>query len=102
MVTDSFALWRCYRSAGIPFQTPERTSKCGKAEFRCCIQCCENVISSTDQADVISGRDGKLAEMITEKIGSSFDSYGIKVKGGDEALRPSGFQQGGCLPAYDL
>ena len=23
-------------------------------------------------------------------------------KGGDEALRPSGFQQGGCLPAYDL
>ena len=32
------------------------------------------------QADVISGRDGKLAEMITEKIGSSLDSYGIKVK----------------------
>ena len=40
----------------------------------------KNVISSTDQADVISGRDGKLAEMITEKIGSSLDSYGIKVK----------------------
>ena len=48
---------------------------------------------------MISGRDGKLAEMITEKIGSSLDSYGIKVKkGGDEAFRPPGFHRG-CLPA---
>ena len=40
----------------------------------------KNVISSTDQADVISGRDGKLAELITERIGNSLDSYGITVK----------------------
>ena len=40
----------------------------------------KNVLSSTDQADIISGRDGKLAQMITDKIGSSLDSYGITVK----------------------
>ena len=64
MVTDSFALWSV---------TESRISVV-------VYNAVKNVISSTDQADVISGRDGKLAEMITEKIGSSLDSYGIKVK----------------------
>ena len=66
MVTDSFALW----SVTDPLAYLSRLGA-NKANA---------VISSTDQADVISGRDGKLAEMITEKIGSSLDSYGIKVK----------------------
>jgi len=73
MVTDSFALW----------SVTDPLAYKANAESRISVvvyNAVKNVISSTDQADVISGRDGKLAEMITEKIGSSLDSYGIKVK----------------------
>lgn len=80
MVTDSFALW----SVTDPLAYLSRLgANKTSAESRISVvvyNAVKNVISSTDQADVISGRDGKLAEMITEKIGSSLDSYGIKVK----------------------
>ena len=80
MVTDSFALW----SVTDPLAYLSRLgANKANAESRISVvvyNAVKNVISSTDQADVISGRDGKLAEMITEKIGSSLDSYGIKVK----------------------
>ena len=36
----------------------------------------KNVLSSTNQADIISGRDGNLAKTITENIGDAMDSYG--------------------------
>ena len=80
MVTDSFALW----SVTDPLAYLSRLgANKANAESRISVvvyNAVKNVISSTDQADLISGRDGKLAEMITEKIGSSLDSYGIKVK----------------------
>ncbi len=80
MVTDSFALW----SVTDPLAYLSRLgANKANAESRISVvvyNAVKNVISSTDQADVISGRDGKLAEMITEKIGTSLDSYGIKVK----------------------
>lgn len=80
MVTDSFALW----SVTDPLAYLSRLgANKANAESRISVvvyNAVKSVISSTDQADVISGRDGKLAEMITEKIGTSLDSYGIKVK----------------------
>lgn len=39
----------------------------------------KNVISSTTQNDVISGRDGALSEAIIANIGNSLDSYGIEL-----------------------
>ncbi len=39
----------------------------------------KNVISSTTQDDVISGRDGELSAAIMANIGSSLDQYGIKL-----------------------
>ena len=39
----------------------------------------KNVLSSTNQADIISGRDGDLAKTITDNIGSAMDSYGIHI-----------------------
>ena len=39
----------------------------------------KNVLSSTNQADIISGRDGNLAKTITENIGDAMDSYGIHI-----------------------
>ncbi|MDE7224663.1 MAG: protease modulator HflC [Acetatifactor sp.] len=39
----------------------------------------KNVISSTTQDDVISGRDGALSEAIIANIGSTLDQYGIEL-----------------------
>ena len=39
----------------------------------------KNVISSTSQDDVISGRDGQLSAAIMANIGSSLDQYGIEL-----------------------
>lgn len=80
MVTDSFALWTV--TDPLAYLSRLGANK-ANAESRISVvvyNAVKNVISSTDQADVISGRDGKLAEMITEKIGNSLDSYGITVK----------------------
>lgn len=80
MVTDSFALW----SVTDPLEYLSRLgANKANAESRISVvvyNAVKNVISSTDQADVISGRDGKLAEQITETIGDALDSYGITVK----------------------
>ena len=80
MVTDSFALW----SVTDPLEYLSRLgANKANAESRISVvvyNAVKNVISSPDQSDVISGRDGKLAQMITDKIGDSLDSYGITVK----------------------
>lgn len=80
MVTDSFALWRVTD----PLQYLSRLgANKANAESRISVvvyNAVKNVISSTEQADVISGRDGKLAQLITDKIGDSLESYGIEVK----------------------
>ena len=39
----------------------------------------KNVISSTTQDDVISGRDGELSSAIISNIGSSLNQYGIEL-----------------------
>ncbi len=39
----------------------------------------KNVLSSTNQSDIISGRDGELAQVITDNIGTAMDSYGIRI-----------------------
>ncbi len=39
----------------------------------------KNVISSTSQDDVISGRNGALSEAIMSNIGASLDPYGIQL-----------------------
>ena len=39
----------------------------------------KNVISSLSQEEVISGRDGELAQILTERLGNNLETYGIKV-----------------------
>ena len=38
-----------------------------------------NVISSLSQEEVISGRDGDLAQLLTDSLGTNLETYGIKV-----------------------
>ena len=39
----------------------------------------KNVISSLSQEEVISGRDGELAQILTERLGTNLEAYGVKV-----------------------
>ena len=39
----------------------------------------KNVISSLSQEEVISGRDGELAQILTDRLGTNLETYGIKV-----------------------
>ena len=40
----------------------------------------KNVISSLSQEEVISGRDGDLAQLLTDSLGTNLETYGIKIQ----------------------
>ena len=79
MVADSFVLWRI--SDPLKFiQT--LSGNIGNAEYRIdtvVYNSLKTVISSMRQEDVISGRDGLLAQRIMENVGTTFDRYGIDL-----------------------
>ena len=79
MVADSFALWRI--SDPLKFiQT--LSGNVANAEYRIdtvVYNSLKTVISSMRQEEVISGRDGLLAQRIMDNVGSAFDNYGIKL-----------------------
>ncbi len=79
MVADSFVLWRI--SDPLKFiQT--LSGNAGNAEYRIdtvVYNSLKTVISSMRQEEVISGRDGLLAQRIMDNVGSAFDNYGIKL-----------------------
>ena len=79
MICDSYTLWR--------ISDPQKfaqtlNSSITNAEGRLdaiVYNSTKNVISSTSQDDVISGRDGQLSAAIMANIGSSLDQYGIEL-----------------------
>ena len=79
MVADSFVLWRI--SDPLKFiQT--LSGNIGNAEYRIdtvVYNSLKTVISSMRQEEVISGRDGLLAQRIMDNVGSTFDNYGITL-----------------------
>ena len=79
MTVDSFVIWDI--DDPVKYLSSLNASK-EKAEIRLgnvVYNSIKNVLSSTNQADIISGRDGELAKIITENIGSAMDSYGIHI-----------------------
>lgn len=79
MVADSFVLWRI--SDPLKF-IQSLSGNLGNAEYRIdtvVYNSLKTVISSMKQEDVISGRDGELAERIMKNVGSTFEKYGITV-----------------------
>lgn len=79
MTVDSFVIWDI--EDPVKYLSSLNASK-EKAEVRLgnvVYNSIKNVLSSTNQADIISGRDGELAKIITENIGNSMDSYGIHI-----------------------
>lgn len=79
MIVDEFVLWQI--TDALKF-AQTLNSSIANAEYRInttVYNATKNVISSTTQEDVISGRDGKLAEMIMTAIGDNLSQYGIAV-----------------------
>ncbi len=79
MVADSFVLWRI--SDPLKF-IQSLSGNLGNAEYRIdtvVYNSLKTVISSMKQEEVISGRDGELAERIMKNVGSTFEKYGISV-----------------------
>ncbi len=79
MVADSFVLWRI--SDPLKFiQT--LSGNVSNAEYRIdtvVYNSLKTVISSMRQEEIISGRDGLLAQRIMESVGNTFESYGITL-----------------------
>ena len=79
MVADSFVLWRI--SDPLKFiQT--LSGNIGNAEYRIdtvVYNSLKTVISSMRQEEVISGRNGLLAQRIMDNVGNTFDNYGITL-----------------------
>lgn len=79
MICDSFILWHI--TDPVKFA---QTLNCSisNAEGRLdaiVYNSTKNIISSTSQEDVISGRNGALSQSIINNIGSSLDQYGIEL-----------------------
>lgn len=80
MISDCFVLWKI----NDPVKFIQKLSGSQQnAESRISsnvYNALKNVISSLSQEEVISGRDGELAQLLTEKLGTGLESYGIKVE----------------------
>lgn len=79
MICDSYVLWHI--TDPVKF-AQTLNSSIGNAESRLdaiVYNSTKNVISSTAQDDVISGRNGDLSEAIITNIGTSLDQYGIEL-----------------------
>lgn len=79
MIADCFVLWRIKD----PHEyTRTLSAQKSNAEYRIdtiVYNSLKNVISSLSQEEVISGRDGGLAESIKNNIGSTLEQYGIEL-----------------------
>ena len=79
MTVDSFVIWEI--TDPVKYLSSLSASR-EKAEVRLgnvVYNSIKNVLSSTNQSDIISGRDGELAQVITDNIGTAMDSYGIRI-----------------------
>ncbi len=80
MISDCFVLWKIED----PVKFIQKLSGSQQnAESRISsnvYNALKNVISSLTQEEVISGRDGELANLLTEKLGANLEAYGIKVE----------------------
>jgi len=79
MISDCFVMWRI--EDPVKF-TQKLSGSQQNAESRISsnvYNALKNVISSLTQEEVISGRDGELADLLTSKLGTNLETYGIKV-----------------------
>lgn len=79
MVCDSFVLWRITDARKFVKSLNGQVANAETRISTIVYNSTKNVISSMAQTDVISGRDGELAEAIRNNIGDVTEQYGIEL-----------------------
>ncbi len=79
MVLDSFALWKIEDPRLFIESLSGSVSNAESRINAIVYNALKTVISSQKQETIISGRDGKVVQLVMENIGTSFDRYGITV-----------------------
>lgn len=79
MVADSYVLWRISNPTRFA-QTLNSSITLAESRINTTVyNAMKNVISSSSQQEVISGRDGKLNAAFMDNIGSTMEQYGIHL-----------------------
>lgn len=78
MVCDSYVLWRITNPQRF-IQTLNSITYAEERINTTVYNSLKNVISSMQQTEVISGRDGSLSTRIRENIGTTMEQYGIEL-----------------------
>jgi len=78
MVADCYVLWKI-DDPKLFVQTLNSISNAESRINTTVYNAIKSVISSMNQTDVITGRDGALSEAITNQIGTTMEQYGIQL-----------------------
>ncbi len=79
MISDCFVMWRIEDPVRF-IQKLSGSQQNAEARISSNVyNALKNVISSLTQEEVISGRDGELAALLTQRLGTNLETYGIKV-----------------------
>ncbi|MCM1568832.1 MAG: protease modulator HflC [Roseburia sp.] len=79
MICDSYILWRITDPLKFAQTLNSSVTNAENRLNTIVYNSTKNVISSTTQDDVITGRDGALSEAIIANIGNTLDQYGIEL-----------------------
>lgn len=80
MISDCFVLWRIEDPVKFIQKLSGSTQNAESRISSNVYNALKNVISSLTQEELISGRDGELADLLTTKLGTNLEAYGIKVE----------------------
>lgn len=79
MICDSYILWHIVEPTKFA-QTLNSSIAAAEGRLDAIVyNSTKNVISSTSQDDLISGRNGALSQAILENLGTSLDQYGVEI-----------------------
>lgn len=79
MITDSYVLWKIADPMKFA-QTLNGSLMNAESRINTAVyNALKNAISSMNQDEVITSRDGELSRMVMERIGSNMDQYGIEL-----------------------
>ena len=80
MISECFVLWRIEEPVKFIQKLSGSTQNAESRISSNVYNALKNVISSLTQEELISGRDGELADLLTTKLGTNLETYGIKVE----------------------
>ena len=79
MITDSYVLWRISDPTKFAQSLNGSVSNAESRIHTAVYNALKNAISSMNQDEVITSRDGELSEMVMDRIDDNMDQYGVEL-----------------------